>query len=835
MRIIIDLQEIQPDYENNDAMRLITLAATLLQQADSHDIKLLLSGLYIQSILFLQSFFKDRILKKNILIWYPPEPTTPVYVDTSLNNHVSELLFSKTIAEQRPDWVLTFKRKDLNKNKAIDAFVSCNLQVPTAIVCDNYPHDYSLLLNSCPKELQRKVAVMAGCFSNSNTDILSLSKDAHTRTEILLSTLEKNCFSKSKEAALQRSTTSKLKLAYFLPSSPEGNKIPHYNAELLKNLTAYYEIDIISASENISASRIQEDYLIHNIPWFEEHHTQYDRILYHFGNACFYRPMVDILQKAPGIVVLHDFFLFDIAPFSNTQSDIEAELKKILYHSHGYKAVQECVQDTALTSRYPCNLHILQKAIGVIVSSKDFLKLAQHWYGNTASEDWAIISDPYAPLFYESIERFYEQHFFSLPKLIAAIDMKKETPLSKGKVMDLSNCLARNFPPKPKLKQLFVDVSAIAQQDFKTGIQRVIRSQLLRLIASPPDGFRIEPVYLTQDNSGQWCYHYAYQYIYQLLNIQSLPPSFDRPIDFYYGDVLYIPDLACNPVILAHKSGLFKKLRTTQVSIIVLLHDILPITHPDFFPLGTAPIFLAWLKSVIEFSDKIICVSQNTENELKIFMQAKGMGHNVTTQFLHHGADIIASYKTVDLTDKTISLLNKIQSKKSFLITGTVEPRKGHSQVLGAFEILWKKGLDVSLVIVGKQGWMIEKLAQKIKQHKELDNRLFWLEDANDAVLSKLYHSCTALIMASEAEGFGLPLIEAAQHSLPLIVRDIPVFKEISGSHAFYFTGAEPNDLALAIQEWLGLYSMKKIPISKHLQWMTWNEQVEQLKQQLIY
>ncbi len=63
-----------------------------------------------------------------------------------------------------------------------------------------------------------------------------------------------------------------------------------------------------------------------------------------------------------------------------------------------------------------------------------------------------------------------------------------------------------------------------------------------------------------------------------------------------------------------------------------------------------------------------------------------------------------------------------------------------------------------------------------------------------------MYDAAQCLLAASEAEGFGLPLIEAAQHGLPVMARDIPVFREVAGDHAFYFDGTDPEHLADAIR-----------------------------------
>ena len=89
--------------------------------------------------------------------------------------------------------------------------------------------------------------------------------------------------------------------------------------------------------------------------------------------------------------------------------------------------------------------------------------------------------------------------------------------------------------------------------------------------------------------------------------------------------------------------------------------------------------------------------------------------------------------------------------------------------------------------------------------------------------------------MASQAEGFGLPIIEAAKHSLPIIARDIPVFREICGSNAYYFNGLESTELAMALKQWLDLHATGKIPSSKNIPWLTWCQHTEELKKKLAY
>jgi len=167
-------------------------------------------------------------------------------------------------------------------------------------------------------------------------------------------------------------------------------------------------------------------------------------------------------------------------------------------------------------------------------------------------------------------------------------------------------------------------------------------------------------------------------------------------------------------------------------------------------------------------------------------------------------------------------------------MVGTIEPRKAHAQVLQAFEALWQDHYDLNLVIVGKQGWMVERIIDQLRAHPELNRRLFWLDGVSDEYLDEIYAASTCLIAASEGEGFGLPLIEAAQRKIPIIVRDIPVFREVAGEHAFYFEGDEPKALAIAIEEWVALHEKNNHPKSDDMPWLTWKESAPTLLQCLL-
>ena len=87
--------------------------------------------------------------------------------------------------------------------------------------------------------------------------------------------------------------------------------------------------------------------------------------------------------------------------------------------------------------------------------------------------------------------------------------------------------------------------------------------------------------------------------------------------------------------------------------------------------------------------------------------------------------------------------------------------------------------------------------------HPRFGNNLIWLSQISDEFLKEVYSSSSVLLALSLAEGFGLPLVEASYFGLPLIVRDIPVFREICGNRATYFDGETSDDLYILLNNWI--------------------------------
>src|SRR5206468_824336 len=96
---------------------------------------------------------------------------------------------------------------------------------------------------------------------------------------------------------------------------------------------------------------------------------------------------------------------------------------------------------------------------------------------------------------------------------------------------------------------------------------------------------------------------------------------------------------------------------------------------------------------------------------------------------------------------------------------------------------------------------------------------------ASDEMTLRLYEEVDGLLMASEGEGFGLPIIEAARHGKPILARDLPVFREVGGEDITYFTA----DLGDSLRTWLHAIVRGTAPDSRRVRVQGWAQSARQL------
>ncbi len=436
-----------------------------------------------------------------------------------------------------------------------------------------------------------------------------------------------------------------------------------------------------------------------------------------------------------------------------------------------------------------------------------------------------------------AIEQAYESAGDSEGGLVRALASLEGPAPSDSECRSLARAIVQTRSCTRAHRQLLVDVSATARQDLQTGIQRVVRALVKELINQPPEGFRVEPVYLTEQG-GAWHYRYARAWTARAMGLspELLP---DEPVDRWAGDVVLVADFTSAYVVEAEKAGVFSALKRDGIGLYFCVYDLLPIQRPEFFPPDQFG-FLDWIRSVVRVADGVVCISRSVADDLTAWVLSEDLNRTrpIRIDWFHLGADIENSVPSKGLPKNAGSVLARIKARPSFLMVGTIEPRKGHLQTIEAFTRLWQAGQDINLVVVGREGWRgvpdearrsIPQTMACLRSHAELGKRLLWLEDASDEYLEQAYAASTCLIAASEGEGFGLPLIEAAQKRMPILARDIPIFREVAGGHAHFFDGLAPEDMADAVVAWLRLSESGQAPTSAEMPWLTWRQSTELL------
>ena len=157
-------------------------------------------------------------------------------------------------------------------------------------------------------------------------------------------------------------------LAFVSPLPPEQTRIAEYAAALLPNLARHYEIICIVDQPEITDGWITAEFSIRNVRWFEENVGRFERILYQLGNTPSCKHVFGLLERHPGVVLLHDFYLGEVLNWMTDSGYATDSYTKALYDSHGFSALKKDRENGRKSSieAFPCNADVLRASIGVI-------------------------------------------------------------------------------------------------------------------------------------------------------------------------------------------------------------------------------------------------------------------------------------------------------------------------------------------------------------------------------------------------------------------------------------------------------------------------------------
>ena len=225
-------------------------------------------------------------------------------------------------------------------------------------------------------------------------------------------------------------------------------------------------------------------------------------------------------------------------------------------------------------------------------------------------------------------------------------------------------------------------------------------------------------------------------------------------------------------------------------SMVLTIHDIRGLVLKEGWNRRTA--FRIALERSLRAADHVITVSRAVRNE--ILERYPGTSISV----VYNGLDA-TPFAQVDQTALSAIRMKCSLEAEFLLAVGHFEPRKNYSTLIDALSHLRQKGSRIQLVIVGNDSGEMRSVKQRVAARSVTD-QVRIISDLTDQEVCCLYNLATLFVFPSSYEGFGIPILEAMAANCPMVLSDIPVFREITESKGQYFAYTDAVAMAAAIE-----------------------------------
>ena len=341
-------------------------------------------------------------------------------------------------------------------------------------------------------------------------------------------------------------------------------------------------------------------------------------------------------------------------------------------------------------------------------------------------------------------------------------------------------------------ENIYLDLSEIVRTPRRTGIQRVEREAIRHWSGPPPIPCIVSPagqlirlpaevlgVLCADDDGGPAARTAERERLGELSGAGEPVPDED------VGRLLNL-ELFFDPV----RADAHLRLAGAGTRVMWYLYDFLPFLHPERFPPGTTRHCMHFLRGARAAGDRLAFLSEQTRNEYvnRVGRRAPpAQGWPV----LHPGADGLG------LERQTFQ-----PARRDFVAIGTIEPRKNPDALLDGFAMLWERGLDARLVLAGLIAEEAVRVRRFLEQHVD-EPRLTVLDQPSDTVLRHVLRRARAVVMPSEAEGFGLPPYEALYAGIPAIASAALPSMASKPAGAMLLPRADAASIAAAVESLL--------------------------------
>ena len=215
-------------------------------------------------------------------------------------------------------------------------------------------------------------------------------------------------------------------------------------------------------------------------------------------------------------------------------------------------------------------------------------------------------------------------------------------------------------------------------------------------------------------------------------------------------------------------------------------------TKKDFYQLKN------WTIQSIKKAKHIITVSQFSKDEIIKTYQ-------VDPQIISIAYNGVETPPKIDpIAQNKILSKYSLKNKNYFLYLGTLKPNKNISFLVKSFSLLLKtKNLtnrSIKLVIAGKKGWLFDEIFETVKK-EGIEKSVVFTDFVTEDQKWTLYQNAIASVLPSSYEGFGIPAIESMKVGTPVIVSNIPPFKEVVQNTGLFIDPKNELDLCQKMVE----------------------------------
>lgn len=392
---------------------------------------------------------------------------------------------------------------------------------------------------------------------------------------------------------------------------------------------------------------------------------------------------------------------------------------------------------------------------------------------------------------------------FSLERSVKYLRGIREThALFFGEDAAVPKHIYQNFARLSSQELYFFDITTELTKVHLDGIKRSI-SEIIRSFAERNFGkirlirrvgdyyFLTDPALFFEDDSIDFFEKY----------------DFDQRVSFLPGNVIFFLGIDWEIHFAARELWAAK---CSGAIIISLVHDLLPLQHPEWFQPGVHNLFDTWFRFIVDISNKLLATTYTTGEIIREKSSQIKNSLVPTTEVIGLGVSHLIRNRTL------MNRKSQVGAKQNLLILGTLEPRKGVMELLNIFDAEPEIFEEYNLRIVGKMGWLDTSSQKRFYEIVEANPDISWFSALDDLQLVEVLQETDTLLFPSLAEGFGLPILEAAFSGLKILARKIPTTEEIKMNvPGIPLEWSEFNDAKLVIQE---IKQIKQIESTTKLQ-----------------